>query len=163
MPVTVLMNRSGLALQCGRFFFHPTAASAFKSFIKNSLRLCQLAVLPHSWLLQTHPLRLDFHSIRAKRVKVQRFAFICRVASVLCEGLNMLAYCIQKVSSILMKHLALIKLVVWCLNKKLKARMTEHQRNKMSALDMLWNGNTTLFFVIVRLKIQDEQMGNESL
>lgn len=73
MPVTVLMNRHGLALQCGEIFFHPTAASAFKSFIKNSLRLCQLGVLPHSWLLQIRLFCLDFHKIQAKRVKVRHF------------------------------------------------------------------------------------------
>lgn len=54
-------------------FFYPTAASAFKSFIKNSLRLCQLAVLPHRWLLQICPFCLDFHSIQAKRVRVRHF------------------------------------------------------------------------------------------
>lgn len=47
VPVTRLTNRRGLTSTCEGFFFFfgATAALAFKSFMKNSLKPCQVAVL----------------------------------------------------------------------------------------------------------------------
>lgn len=154
------MNRHGLALQCVRFFFHSTAASAFKSFIKNSIRLCQLAVLPHSWL-QIHPFCLDFHNMpRGWRSNVfLTILYLCWAVPVLCEDLDTKPYCIQKISSIILKHLALIRLVDWLLNKMFKDRMRVHRQKKMWAPDMPVNGNALPSCVILYLKIRDSEDG----
>lgn len=70
VPVTVLMNRHGLALRYGIFFFSLSffcTSAAFKSFMKNSLRQCQVVVLPHSWLLKCLSFTQTFTTWKPKR------------------------------------------------------------------------------------------------
>lgn len=106
---------------------------------------------------------LDFHNIHPKRVKVccffsAAFFFLSvYVARVLFQGSDTKGGCIQKAFSILLKHLALIRLVGWLLNKMFKARKREHQREKKKtkqniinrALDTLLKGNAPPSSVIL--------------
>lgn len=73
MPMTVLINRHGLALQCGRFFLFPShpppllleALSRLFKIVSASCITTQLVAANTSLFFC-----LDFHNTQAKRVKV---------------------------------------------------------------------------------------------
>lgn len=138
VPVTVLMNRHGLTLQCGIFFFTQLPLQLLEA-LSRTLGVCQLAESPHSWLLHIHhffsypgPSQHRSPARWRSDVFLTTQQHLCRV---LCKGFDTKAYCIQKAFSILLKHLALGG---WLLNKMLKASVREHREEKCRHQTCCW-------------------------